>query len=587
MKFRNTFVSFLSIIICAFFIQFTAFAAEVETPSAVFDNATGIATITGTHPLGEGAQATVSVTKDGETEVYYWFGTAATAGGNFEFKFKMNRQLDLNGVYKVKLGGAGLTAVSTQYSFYVPADETDILTTINSATVYTDVQAIIETKGESFGVDNADAIFDTLINKSAVYESLMGRDFTSTGEVKKAFYMSCAAQQLNEALSENGASLLPQYSNYLNLDINRKSTFQRVRSDACKALVYSEFIGNNLVLKEAESLADKFEKSAALAVINDVDSSNRSSLITMIEEFNGKGYSDISLTEYNAANFDDLETLNVASLVIAAKDESYFTSFDAVETALKKACEDTVNARTGAGSDDEDSGDDLGNDDGGSGGGFGGGGGGKVKENISVSKDIVESIQIEKDTETETVIEFSDLDSSHWAYNSIKKLVSKNIVSGTGENAFEPDRNIKREEFVKILVGSFSVEEASEEVKFDDVASDDWYYPYIKDAFAKGIINGVGENSFGVGRTITREDLATMVYRVLDASEVKLEAVNQNAKFSDMDFVSDYAKDAVNYLYKVGIINGISETEFAPKATATRAMAAKIIATVMERGGIN
>ena len=54
-----------------------------------------------------------------------------------------------------------------------------------------------------------------------------------------------------------------------------------------------------------------------------------------------------------------------------------------------------------------------------------------------------------------------------------------------------------------------------------------------------------------------------------------------------MDSVSDYAKDAVNYLYKVGIINGVSETEFAPKTTATRAMAATIIASVMERGGLN
>lgn len=586
MKFRNILAAFLSVIICASFMKFTAIAAEVETPTAVFDDVTDITTITGTHPSGEGAQVTVSVTKAGETEDYYWFGKAAGTDGDFEFTFKMNRQLDSNGVYNVKLGGSGLTATSTQYSFYVPIDEADILTAVNTAAAYTDVQTVIETKGESFGVDDADAVFDTLVNKTAVYESLMGRSFTSTGEIKKAFYMACATQQLNEASSENGAAVLPQYSKYLKLSTDRKSTFRSIRSDACKALVYSEFIGNNLVLKEAESLADKFEKSAALAAINDVDSSNRSSLITMIEEFNGKGYSDISLTEYNAANFDDLEKLNVASLVIAAKEESYFASFDAVETALKKACEDTVNARTGAGSDDKNSGDDRGN--GGGGGGSGsGGGGGKVKENISVSKDIVESIQIEKDTETETVIEFSDLDSSHWAYNSIKKLVSKNIVSGTGENAFEPDRNIKREEFVKILVGAFSVEEAAEEVKFDDVASDDWYYPYIKDAFAKGIINGVGENSFGVGRTITRVDLATMVYRVLDASEVKLEAVNQNVKFSDMDSVSDYAKDAVNYLYKVGIINGVSETEFAPKATATRAMAAKIIASVMERGGLN
>lgn len=569
MTFRKIFAAILSVAMCLSFGQSVALADEVASPMAVFDYATDIATISGTHPSGEGMQVTVNVNKAGEAETYYWFGTTTGSDGNFEFAFKMNRQLDTNGVYTVKLGGAGLTAVTTQYSFYVPSDETDILTAINSATEYGIVQAQIETKGASFGVDINDAIFGTLTNKAVVYESLMTRNFTSTDEIKKAFYMSCAAQQLNEGSAENGAALLQQYSKYLKLSTDRKSTFNRIRSDECKKLVYPDFIGNNLVLKEAESLADKFEKAAALSVINDVDTSNRSSLIDMIEEFNDKGYSNISLTEYKAADFDDLEKLNVASLVIEAKEDRYFTSFSAVEDAIKTACKTTINARTKE-------------DDGYKGGS--GGGGGKVKENISVSKELVESMQIGKNS---AASEFSDLDNTHWAYNSIKKLVSKGIVSGTGEKTFEPDRNIKREEFVKILVGAFSIEEATENVSFTDVKKEEWYYPYIKNAFSKGIVTGIDNNSFGIGRTITREDLATMVYRVLEASQIKLEAINSDAKFDDMNIVSEYAKDAVNYLYKVGIINGVSETEFAPKATATRAMAAKLIASVMERGGLN
>ena len=89
---------------------------------------------------------------------------------------------------------------------------------------------------------------------------------------------------------------------------------------------------------------------------------------------------------------------------------------------------------------------------------------------------------------------------------------------------------------------------------------------------------------FGVSDNITRQDLAVMCKRALEAEGVRLDS-DSEAEFSDMDIVADYAKSAVNAFYHAGIVNGNESGAFCPQDTATRAEAAKIVFGLLQLKG--
>ncbi|MBQ4518782.1 MAG: S-layer homology domain-containing protein [Clostridia bacterium] len=183
----------------------------------------------------------------------------------------------------------------------------------------------------------------------------------------------------------------------------------------------------------------------------------------------------------------------------------------------------------------------------------------------------------------QTIGTFTDLDSVTWAAEGINYLFSKGIVSGKANRVFAPNDLITREEFVKLLVMAFELEETSEAISFGDVNEDAWYYTYIKAACHAGVVSGYDDGIFGVGQTITREDMAVMVCRVVDYKGKTLEALNEQTAFIDAKEISDYALESVTRMQKAGIINGTGEGMFSPDLGATRAMAAKVVYELMQK----
>ena len=173
---------------------------------------------------------------------------------------------------------------------------------------------------------------------------------------------------------------------------------------------------------------------------------------------------------------------------------------------------------------------------------------------------------------------FDDIDDVGWAVEAIIELAQKGIILGKGDRLFYPNDNITREEFVKIIVKTFFENAEVSDKSFDDVSDGEWYAEFVKKACGEGIINGIGENIFGTGMNITREDMAVIAYRTALKSEKMKESERVSGFiFADDEQISDYAKTAVYALYDAGIINGVSEDEFAAKDYLTRAQAAKII----------
>lgn len=178
-------------------------------------------------------------------------------------------------------------------------------------------------------------------------------------------------------------------------------------------------------------------------------------------------------------------------------------------------------------------------------------------------------------------IEFNDV--SGWYEESVIYLASRDIIKGKADGYFMPNANITRAEFVQILA-NMSKTDLSKYTKanFSDVNSNDWFMGAVAWANENGIASGA-DGKFNPNANITREDMAVMIERYVEnVAKTGLAATTNSLEFSDEIEIADYAKTAVLTMQKAGIIAGKDNNEFAPKANATRAEAAKMMALVMQ-----
>ena len=135
-----------------------------------------------------------------------------------------------------------------------------------------------------------------------------------------------------------------------------------------------------------------------------------------------------------------------------------------------------------------------------------------------------------------------------------------------------------------MVIGAFGITRKPGSTQFSDIQSGAWYEDYVVTAYKEGLINGVSETEFGVGQNITREDMAVIMERILARFEVDF--IGNAKTFQDAGDISDYAASAVNNLTMVGVLSGDEAGNFQPKKFATRAEAAKILFSAMEKGGV-
>lgn len=176
-----------------------------------------------------------------------------------------------------------------------------------------------------------------------------------------------------------------------------------------------------------------------------------------------------------------------------------------------------------------------------------------------------------KDDDKEKPI-FTDLNGYDWAKEAIEGLYFAGIINGMDEKTFNPSGNVTREQFCKMVVQLFGVLEYDTDTSFKDVDKNAWYAPYIVSAIKAGYVQGQSNEYFGVGESIMRQDMATILYRAIGPQ-------NSSAilDFTDKDSIASYAYDAISELVGLGIMNGYEDNTFKPRGTATRAEAAKTI----------
>lgn len=170
---------------------------------------------------------------------------------------------------------------------------------------------------------------------------------------------------------------------------------------------------------------------------------------------------------------------------------------------------------------------------------------------------------------------FADVKNMSWAVEAIDYLYRQGSLNGFSDGSFKPNNNVTRAEFVKMLVCSFGLESDTAKCSLRDVSKDAWYYSYVSVANVLGIVNGDENSNFNAEKKITREDAAVMLYRTAIKAGYTFDGNGQS--FTDGAYIAEYAKEAVSKMNAKGIINGMGEGKFSPKASCTRAQAAKMI----------
>mgnify|MGYP004503082823 CR=1 FL=1 len=177
-----------------------------------------------------------------------------------------------------------------------------------------------------------------------------------------------------------------------------------------------------------------------------------------------------------------------------------------------------------------------------------------------------------------TGLTFLDVPVSFWGYESIERAVQLGYVNGVGGGRFEPNRQLTRAEFVTMLHRMAGKSAASTAAAFTDVSQNAWYRDAVNWAAEKGYVNGTGENSFNPDGKITRQEVVTILFRYSGAqsgTELMFSSM-YDSQFADSGAIAPWAKTAMYWAIYNGVVNGTSPTTVSPTATATRAEVAAI-----------
>ncbi len=163
-----------------------------------------------------------------------------------------------------------------------------------------------------------------------------------------------------------------------------------------------------------------------------------------------------------------------------------------------------------------------------------------------------------------------------WAHAGIDYCVERELMKGTGETLFSPANSLTRAQIATILYRIAGEPEVEYKAVFTDVADNVWYTDAILWAVEEEIVTGYPGGTFAPNKAISREQIATILYRYAGspASEEDLK------DYPDAGTVSDWAKDAMAWAVENGLINGVKSgdiSNLAPRKDATRAQFAAII----------
>lgn len=170
---------------------------------------------------------------------------------------------------------------------------------------------------------------------------------------------------------------------------------------------------------------------------------------------------------------------------------------------------------------------------------------------------------------------FTDVQSQHWFYSAVQFVYKEKMMSGMTATTFAPDMIVTRGMIVTILY-RMEGSPAAGAANFTDVPNDRYYAKAVAWAASKGIVSGYPDKTFAPESNISREQLASILYRYADYKGYDTTGRTKLTTFNDVADVT-YAKDALEWAVNEGLVSGVTGTTLVPKGSATRAQAASIL----------
>ena len=401
----------------------------------------------------------------------------------------------------------------------------------------------------TFGTDVSD--FTSLL-----YTLKGNTDFTMTTLVN-AFNEAAAYKSLWTSADTLGILSLyntdtsqPEKIAYWTVDISETSDFKTLGGAEQTRVLQTVKDGK---FGTSATLAQGFKDAVALGLFRSVTTREELTALISADGTYGAYFSEVRDVVANA----DLDELGLSTLYTNVLENGANASCES-KGAVKTLFENSVPTSGGSGEEGSSDNSSSVTSTGGFRGGSSGGSSGKTENPTPVEPDAP----------------FKDVKSNHWANSYIEKLYNEGVINGVGNDVFAPEATVKRQDFVKILIGAIKMELSGTSSVFSDVPSGAYYEKYIMTAYEKGLINGVSDGVFGEGVDISRQDAAVIMARILDMNNVQSGA---GIAFNDIATVSSYAQEAVAKVSANKIFGGDDKNNFNPASPLSRAEACAII----------
>lgn len=171
---------------------------------------------------------------------------------------------------------------------------------------------------------------------------------------------------------------------------------------------------------------------------------------------------------------------------------------------------------------------------------------------------------------------FMDVSEGAWYEEAVRYVYQNGMMSGTGSTAFSPNSTTTRAMIVAIL-HRMENEPSAAASDFTDVSSSSYYADAVAWSAANGIVYGTTDTTFAPDTAITREQLATILYRYAQFKGYDVTASTNLNVYADASQISSYAVTAMQWANAEGLILGNSSTTLNPLGQATRAEVAAIL----------
>lgn len=164
---------------------------------------------------------------------------------------------------------------------------------------------------------------------------------------------------------------------------------------------------------------------------------------------------------------------------------------------------------------------------------------------------------------------FSDVDAGAWYAESVTYCQEHDLMSGTGNSQFSPESSLTRAQLAAVLYRIEGTPAVAGTDDFTDTADSAWYSDAVLWASRQNLVGGYGSGLFGPNDPVTREQMTAILWRYAGSPEAQ-----DGGGYSDAAEVSAYAASAAAWAAANSIVRPVSGDTFSPKSNATRAQVA-------------